>query len=108
LQYNAWLSSKARWLRLNPDPAYVGASSGLNKDTFKTNPPKSPIDSSEILSFLEPEGLTPDFTFAEAAVAELADRKRMKYLRGALPDLLCPYDNGAFPVPLKKGEKPPQ
>lgn len=105
LQYNAWLSSKVRWLRLNPDPVYVGASSGLNPGNFKNNPPKSPIDSSEILSFLEPEGLTSDFTFAEAAVAELADRKRMKYLRGAIPDLLCPYDNGAFPPPLKKGEK---
>ncbi len=108
LQYNAWLSSKVRWLRLNPDPFYVGAASGLNKGTFKGNPPKSPIDASEILGFLEPEGLTPDYTFAEAAVAELSDRKRLRYLRGFIPDLLVPYDNGAFPPPLKKGEKPPE
>lgn len=107
LQYNAWLSSKAKWLRLNPDPIYVGASSGLNKGNFKENKPRSSIDASEILTYLEPEGLTPDYTFAEAAVAELADRKKLKYLRGFIPDMLCPYDNGAFPVPLKKGEKPP-
>jgi hypothetical protein len=106
LQYNAWLSSKAKWLRLNPDPIYVGASSGLNKGNFKENKPRASIDASEILSYLEPEGLTPDYTFAEAAVAELADRKKLKYLRGAIPDLLTPYDNGAFPPVLKKGEKP--
>ena len=106
LQYNAWLTSKVRWLRLNPDPIYVGAATGLNAGNFLNNPPKSPIDSSEIVTFLEPEGLALDYTFGEAAVAELADRKRMKYLRGFIPDLLCPYNNGAFPVPLKKGEKP--
>jgi hypothetical protein len=106
LQYNAWLSSKTRWLRLNPDPLYEGASSGLNPGNFVTNLPKAPIDSSEIVASLEPEGLALDYTFGEAAVAELADRKRMKYLRSAMPELLCPYDNGAFPVPIKKGEKP--
>jgi hypothetical protein len=106
LQYNAWLSSKARWLRLNPDPLYVGASSGLNAGNFVNNLPKAPIDSSEIVSVLEPEGLVLDYTFGEAAVAELADRKRTKYLKGALAELLCPYDNGAFPIPIKKGEKP--
>jgi hypothetical protein len=107
LQYNAWLSSKVRWLRLNPSPLYEGAASGLNKGNFKDNPPRSSIDSSEILSVLEPEGLTPDYTLAEASIAELADRKRMKYLRGFLTDILCPYDNGAFPKVLKKGEKVP-
>jgi hypothetical protein len=106
LQYNAWLSSKARWLRLNPDPLYVGAASGLNAGNFVNNPPKAPIDSSEIVSVLEPEGLALDYTFGEAAVSELADRKRMKYLKGAMAELLCPYDNGAFPIPIKKGEKP--
>lgn len=106
LQYNAWLSSKVRWLRLNPDPIYVGATSGLNKGNFTNNVPKAPIDSSEIVAFLEPEGLALDYTFGEAAVAELADRKRMKYLKGAMAELLCPYDNGAFPIPIKKGEKP--
>jgi hypothetical protein len=93
-------------LRLNPDPIYVGATSGLNKGNFTNNVPKAPIDSSEIVSFLEPEGLALDYTFGEAAVAELADRKRMKYLKGAMAELLCPYDNGAFPIPIKKGEKP--
>ncbi len=105
LQYNAWLSSKVRWLRLNADPSYVAQASGLNKGNFKNNPPKSPIDASEIATFLEPEGMTPDYAYVEACISELADRKRMKYLRGAMNDVLCPYDSGAFPPPKKKNEK---
>ncbi|MFX5756464.1 hypothetical protein ABTE27_21185, partial [Acinetobacter baumannii] len=72
LQYNAWLSSKLRWLRLNPDPLYVAAASGLNPGNFKSNPPRASIDASEITSSLEPEGMTPDFAYVEACAAELA------------------------------------
>jgi hypothetical protein len=90
---------------LNADPSYVAQASGLNKGNFKNNPPKSPIDASEIATFLEPEGMTPDYAYVEACISELADRKRMKYLRGAMNDVLCPYDSGAFPPPKKKNEK---
>jgi hypothetical protein len=40
----------------------------------------------------------------QGSIAELADRKRTKNLRGNLTDVLIPYDNGAAPppVPLKK------
>jgi hypothetical protein len=99
LQYNAWLSNKARWLRLNPDFYYMQAASNMNKGNFKNNPPRSPIDASEIVLYLENVGVTPDYVFAEGAIAELADRKRTKNLRAVLTDVICPYTNPAFPIP---------
>jgi hypothetical protein len=99
LQYNAWLSNKARWLRLNPDYFYMAAVSNMNKGNFKNNPPRSSIDASEIAIYLENEGVTPDYVFIEGAIAELADRKRTKNLRAVLTDVICPYTNPAFPLP---------
>jgi hypothetical protein len=99
LQYNAWLSNKARWLRLNPDYFYMAAASNMNKGNFKNNPPRSSIDASEIAIYLENEGVTPDYVFMEGAIAELADRKRTKNLKAVLTDVICPYTNPAFPLP---------
>jgi hypothetical protein len=110
LQYNAWLSNKVRWLRLNPDYFYMAAASNMNKGNFKNNPPRSSIDASEIAIYLENEGVTPDYVFMEGAIAELADRKRTKNLRAVLTDVICPYTNPAFPLPppqKKTAEAPP-
>ncbi len=111
LQYNAWLSNKARWLRLNPDFYYMAAASNMNKGNFKNNPPRSPIDASEIALYLENEGVTPDYVLMEGAISELADRKRTKNLRGTIADVICPYTNPAFPIPpppKKTAEVPPK
>ncbi len=99
LQYNAWLSNKVRWLRLNPDRMYMAAVSGMNKGNFKNNQPGSPIDASEIALFLENEGVVPDYVYMEGVIAELADRKRTKNLHGSLTDVLCSYNNGSMPTP---------
>jgi hypothetical protein len=106
LNYNAWLSNKAKWVRLNPDQYYMAAAAQMNKGNFKNNPPKSPIDASEMSIFLEGEGIVPDYVFMEACIAELADRLRTKNLRGNLTDVLVPYNNGAAPPPVTLKDKP--
>ncbi len=101
LQYNAWLAQKARWVRLNPEPVYVTQVSGMNARNFADNKPNSPIDASAIDPHLEPEGLVPDYVFMEAAIAELADRKRSKNLNSTLSAAIVPYSNGAEAQPEK-------
>jgi hypothetical protein len=109
LNYNAWLSNKAKWVRLNPDQYYMAAAAQMNKGNFKNNPPKSPIDASEMNIFLESEGIVPDYVFMQGCIAELADRLRTKNLRGNLTDVLVPYNNGAAPPPVTlKNKKPAQ
>lgn len=95
LQYNAWLAQKARWVRLNPEPVYVTQVSGMNARNFVDNKPNSPIDASAMDPHLEPEGLIPDYVFMEAAIAELADRKRSKNMNPTLTNAIVPYANGA-------------
>jgi hypothetical protein len=106
LNYNAWLSNKAKWVRLNPDQYYMAAAAQMNKGNFKNNPPKSPIDASEMNIFLESEGIVPDYVFMDGCIAELADRLRTKNLRGNLTDVLVQYNNGAAPPPVTLKDKP--
>ncbi len=97
LQYNSWLGSKVGWLRLNPDPLYVAALAQMNVRNFVNNPPNSPIDASTMDTFLEPEGILPDYVFMEALISELADRYRANNLKHPLAALLVNYNNGAQP-----------
>jgi len=76
LNYNVWLTSKVRFVRLNPDPHYVGVISGMNSANFTDNKPNASVDAAEVDAHLEPEGLIPDYVFVQSAIAELADRKR--------------------------------
>lgn len=101
LHYNAWLANKARWVRLNPDPLYVGQVAGMNASNFVNNKPNSAIDASTMDMYLEPEGLIPDYVFMEAAIAELADRKRAKNVNLTLAAPLVTYSNGAEAQPAK-------
>lgn len=97
LQYNAWLDNKVSWLRLNPDPLYVAALAQMNVRNFVNNPPNSSIDASTMDTFLEPEGILPDYVYMEALISELADRYRANNLKHPLSALLVNYNNGAQP-----------
>lgn len=91
LNYNSWLANKMRFVRLNPDPNYVGAISGMNAANFADNKPGTSVDADELDAHLEPEGLIPDYVFVQAAVAELADRKRANNVTSVLVAPLVSY-----------------
>lgn len=95
--YNAFLANKANFVRLNPDPHYVGELAGMRVANFANNAPGSPIDASQIDDYLEGEGIIPDYAFMESACAELADRKRTGNLGGNIDATLFKYSNGANP-----------
>lgn len=91
LNYNAWLSNKMKFVRLNPDPNYVGAVSGMNSANFVDNKPNLSVDAAELENYLEPEGLIPDYAFVQASVAELADRKRANNFNSVLAGPIVNY-----------------
>jgi hypothetical protein len=98
LNYNNWLANRMKFVRLNPDSVYIGAIGGMNAGNFIDNKPNSSVDAHEIDKHLEPEGLVPDYVFMEAAISELADRKRANNLsHEGLPAPLVNYSNGAEP-----------
>lgn len=97
LQYNAWLESKIGWLRLNPDQIYVADLAQMNTRNFVNNPPNCAIDPSTMDTFLEPEGILPDYVYMEAMISELADRFRTNNLKHPLGGLLVKYNNGSQP-----------
>lgn len=92
LSYNLWLSGKPKWLRLNPDPKYVGFIADMNSGNFVDNKPDASIDASTIEAHLEPEGFIPDYKYMEAAIAELADRVKKDNLK-PLENVLVEYQN---------------
>lgn len=98
LQYNAWLSSQCKWVRLNPDPVYVAQAAGMNAKSFSDNKANASIDSSSIDAHLEPEGLVPDYVLIGAAIAELSDRVRARNYAPGLAQVLVQYSNGAEPA----------
>lgn len=91
LNYNAWLTNKMKFVRLNADPSYVGAVSGMNAANFADNKPGASVDAAELDAHLEPEGLVPDYLYVNAAVAELADRKRSNNVTAILVAPLVSY-----------------
>ncbi len=93
LSYNLWLASKPKWLRLNPDPKYVGFIADMNSGNFTENKPDASIDASAIETHLEPEGFIPDYKYMEAAIAELADRIKKDNLKPTLMNVLVDYQN---------------
>ncbi len=111
LQYNAWLDSKIGWLRLNPDPMYVASLAQMNMRNFVNNAPSMAIDASTMDTFLEPEGILPDYVYMEAMISELADRYRTNNLKHPLGALLINYNNGSQPqlnapqTPKKEAEE---
>ncbi len=94
LQYNAWLENGVHWVRLNPEPIYLSQISNMGNRNFVYNKPNDPIDASSIADHLEPEGVLKDYVFMEAAIAELADRKRNNNLKSPLDAPLVNYSNG--------------
>jgi hypothetical protein len=98
LQYNAWLENGAHWVRLNPEPIYPGQIANMSVRNFVNNKPNGPIDAVAIADHLEPEGTLKDYVFIEAAIAELADRKRSNNLTSPLDTPIVTYTNG-LPVP---------
>jgi hypothetical protein len=93
LSYNLWLSSKPKWLRLNPDPKYVGFVADMNAMNFIENKPDASIDASTIEAHLEPEGFIPDYVYMQATIAELADRTKKDNLKTPIETVLNPYMN---------------
>lgn len=93
--YNLFLTNKVRWLRLNPDPCYMGAISGLSAFNFVNNKPNSSIDPSTLLTQLEPEGIVPDYVCMQGMVAELVDRLNTRNLVYPITQPLAAYSNGA-------------
>jgi hypothetical protein len=102
LLYNAFLSNRAHWLRLNPDPIYVGFEATMNGGNFSNNKPNSPIDASDMKSQLEPEGLIPDYLYMNAAIAELADRTHAHDLSDSLTAVLTEFKYGGGPLPKQE------
>jgi hypothetical protein len=98
LNYNAWLTHKIKFVRLNPDPNYVSAIAGMNAVNFTDNKPGTEIDAAELDAHLEPEGYVPDYVFVEAAIAELADRKKTGNLTPYLVAPLVAYSPTAKKV----------
>lgn len=103
LNYNAWLSNKVKFVRLNPDPVYVGAVALMNFRIFAESKPNVSIEADDIGQYLEPEGLIPDFLFVDAGAAELADRKETKNMTETLDVPLVQYWNGV--AGTKSGDK---
>lgn len=100
MQYNGWIASGAKWTRLNPDPVYVGQAAGMNARNFPSNTPNSSIDASAIEQHLEPEGIVPDFIYMDAAISEMADRKKQNnYTTTTLIQPLVTHNYGATPPP---------
>lgn len=93
MTYNMLLASKPKWLRLNPDPKYVGFVADMNAMNFVENKPDTSIDASTIESHLEPEGFIPDEVYMQATIAELADRAKKDYFKTPLEMVLYPYMN---------------
>ncbi|MBX9669479.1 MAG: hypothetical protein K2X93_17790 [Candidatus Obscuribacterales bacterium] len=93
LNYNLWHASKPKWLRLNPDPNYVGFVADMNPMSFVNNKPDAPIDASTIEAHLEPEGFIPDYIYMQAAISELADRSKKDYFKAGMPTVLFNYMN---------------
>lgn len=93
--YNLFLTNKVRWLRLNPDPCYLAAISGMSAFNFVNNKPNHPLDPSTLLTQLEPEGTVPDYVCMQAIVAELVDRLKTRNLVYPISQPLAPYNNGA-------------
>lgn len=93
--YNLFLTNKVRWLRLNPDPCYMGAISGLSAFNFVNNKPNNPLDPSTLITQLEPEGIVPDYVCMQGMVAELVDRLKNRNLVYPISQPLSPYSNGA-------------
>lgn len=109
LQYNDWATSGVKWVRLNPDPLYVSQVVGMNARNFPNNVPNESIDASDIESYLEPEGMVPDFIYMDAAIAEMADRKKQNKINAApLAAPLTSYNNGAAPPPTAADDKQPE
>ncbi len=99
MQYNAWIAHKIKWVRMNPENAYLAAITGMNIENFTNNKPNGHIDAATISNYLEAEGTTKDYVMMDAAIAELADRRRAKNLSSPLPGVLTPYFNSANPPP---------
>jgi hypothetical protein len=100
MQYNSWLDNGARWVRLNPEPIYLSQIANMSSRNFVENPPNSPIDASNIADHLEREGMLNEYVFMDAAIAELADRKRSKNINSPLDAVLVNYTNGVLVPPL--------
>jgi hypothetical protein len=99
MQYNAWLAHKAHWVRMNPEASYLAMITGMNIENFTNNRPNAPIDASSIANYLEQEGTTKDYVFMDAAIAELADRRRAKSATFPLPIPITTYYNRLNPPP---------
>ncbi len=97
--YNAFLTKKIRFLCLNPDPRYVAKIANMNVGNFVDNKVSTPLDASNMDAHMEPEGIVPDYVYTEAAVAELADRRRNSAYAELAKAPLIPYPNNGTEAP---------
>jgi hypothetical protein len=92
--YNSFLSNRALWLRLNPDPVYAGAAAQMNTHNFVNNNINDSIDAAQIDPYLEPEALVPDYVYIIATIAEMSDRKKANKLSDTLVKPIVDYSPG--------------
>lgn len=116
--YNAFLTNKVRWLKLNPDNKYMAHIAQMNAANFVNNRPSTSIDSGTeaggLLTHLEPEGIVPDYVYMQALICEMADRLKTKKLKENLAAPILNYSSGAvehippkpIAAPAKGAEKP--
>lgn len=97
--YNAFLTKKIRFLCLNPDPRYVAKIAEMNVGNFVDNKVSTPLDASNMDAHMEPEGVVPDYVYTEAALSELADRKRNSAITELAKAPLIPYPNKGTEAP---------
>ncbi len=98
LQYNAWLDNNAHWVRLNPESIYLMSLANMGKSNFVQKEPNTPIEATDIVDYLEPAGAIKDYVYADATIAELADRYQFKKLDSPLIEPIYNYDNGTTPA----------
>jgi len=90
IQYEAFRAAGARFVRLNPDRAYVEAVGDSSYPKAADNPAFIQYDHLSIRNALEPEGAdkVPDEIFTAAGVVELADRTQANNLSAQLDSVL--------------------
>ena len=102
LHYRGWREAGIRWIRLNPDAAYVQAVLGRAVQAAD-NDANTPITYENIAGSLEPETI-PDPIVQVAAVLELADRLRFNDWAPDLKRVLTEGPQGGkLPEPRSTG-----
>lgn len=93
IQYEGFRNAGARLVRLNPDRQYVESVLGSAEPRAADNPAFQIYNHLTIRNAMEPDGITHNNIFAQAAVCELADRTQWNDVTPQLDDVLTNIDS---------------